>query len=85
MAMSIRGLPEDVKARLKDEARRSGRSLNGHVVDILSRHAKSGDPFLQAVKSYAGSFDQADILEARRIERENALDWGMSYDDPSGR
>jgi len=85
MAMSIRGLPEEVKSNLKVQAERSGKSLNAHVVDILSRHADSGDPFLEAIKSYAGQFSEADVLEARRIERENALDWSMSYDDPSGR
>ena len=85
MAMSIRGLPEDVKTRLKCDAKRQGKSLNAHVVDILSRQVAEEDPFLKAVKSYAGKFSEADLLEARRIERENALDWSMSYDDPRGR
>lgn len=86
MAMSIRGLPEDVKESLAENARRQGKSLNAHVVEILSREAREDDPVMRAAKKYAGRFTHEDMLEARRLEREAALDWSMSYDDdPSGR
>ena len=85
MAMSIRGLPDDVKTRLEYAAKAKGRSLNAHVVDILSRHAGDTDTALEVARSYAGKFTYDDMIEARRIEQENALDWSMSYDDPSGR
>ena len=84
MAMSIRGLPEDVKNRLASDAKRQGKSLNAHVVEILSREAAGEDPVVKAARRYAGMFTHEDMLEARRLEREAALDWSMSYDDPSG-
>ncbi len=82
MAMSIRGLPDDVKTRLEHGAKQEGRSLNAHVVDILSRHADEKDTSLAVAKAYAGKSTYADMLEARKIEEEHALDWSMSYDDP---
>ncbi len=85
MAMSIRGLPDDVKARLEHGAKAEGRSLNAHVVDILSRYAGEQDRSLAVAKAYAGKSTYEDMLEARKIEEEHALDWRMSYDDPPGR
>jgi len=80
--MSIRGLPEDVKARLHDDAKRQGKSLNAHVVDLLSRCANQEDPALTVARSYAGKFTEEDMMRARELEREHALDWSMAYDDP---
>jgi len=83
MAMSIRGLPDDVKERLVNDAKRRGVSLNAHVVRILSREAGKEDPAMTKAKSYVGRFTEEDMLRARQIEKDNALDWSMSYDDPS--
>jgi len=85
MAMSIRGLPEDVKDRLVNDAKREGKSLNAHVVEVLSRECVEEDPVVKLARSYAGKFTHEDMLEARKLERETALDWSMDGDDPSGR
>ncbi len=87
MAMSIRGLPDDVKDGLRVEAKRQGKSLNAHVVEILSREVVDEDPVVKIARSYAGKYTREDMLEARRLEREAALDWSMygDDDDPSGR
>ena len=85
MAMSIRGLPDDVKERLRKDAKRQGLSLNAHVVEILSVHAAQSETSRELVERFAGTSTYEAMIEARRIEQENALDWSMSYDDPPRR
>jgi len=84
MAMSIRGLPDDVKARLEHGAKAQGRSLNAHVVDILSSHARQGLGSCELIERFAGKSTWDEVLESRRAEAEDDLDWSMAGDDPSG-
>jgi|GEM_PF-3033397 len=85
MAMSIRGLPDDVKESLKLQAQRRGMSLNSLIVEILCDHVKEYRHSQNVVDRYAGTSTWEDVLESRKIEQEDALDWSMSYDASSGR
>lgn len=85
MTISIDGLPDDVKEKLENEARRKGRTLNAHVVAILSRHAGEFGSTRELVQAFAGTVTWEEVLEGRRLEKENALDWSMNYDGPPRR
>ncbi len=76
--LTIRRVPKAVGARLRDRARREGRSLNAVAVEALTRGAGLGEsPILYSdLDDLAGtwvadpSFDEA-IAEMDRIDEES--------------
>ena len=69
----IRNVPAETIAKLKQRARRRGRSLQAEALEALESDAHSGDVFVDEVERLRSegrlSFDLSRALEALREDR----------------
>jgi antitoxin FitA len=85
VTVTIRDVPDDVRAALTREARERGRSLQAHLLDLLAmqaRFARNRTLLLELSERFGdhggvrdGGPDAADVVRAARSER-------LAADDP---
>jgi plasmid stability protein len=66
--LTIRGLPQDVAKRLKDEARRRGQSLNETVKSVLRRGLglHEDEPYDNGLRALAGTWTDEEFQKFER-------------------
>lgn len=69
--LTVRGLPGDVSRALDAERRRSGRSLNQTVIELLRRAlgVVTGRPATNGLERLAGGWSEKDLREFQRATK----------------
>ena len=75
--LTVRGVPGDISRALDAERRRSGRSLNRTVIELLRRAlgVDSGRPATNGLERLAGGWSEAELRDFERAtERFERID-----------
>jgi plasmid stability protein len=64
--LTIRGVPEDLHDRLREEKERTGKSLNQTVIDLLRERLGVDSPRRNGLARFAGSWSQTDFDDFER-------------------
>ncbi|MEK7795486.1 MAG: Arc family DNA-binding protein [Candidatus Hydrogenedentota bacterium] len=73
--LTIRNLPDDLHAQLKDRARHNRRSLNGEVVAILCGESEVRPPELDKVAKLRIIDEQVEAQNAPPVTNAQVDDW----------
>lgn len=65
--ITLRGMEPEMEKEIRSRAKKSGKSLNHVILDMISQHTgykkKSKSPIVESLKKLAGGWDEEDARE----------------------